>query len=60
MRESLQIINQCINFIPEGEIKVVDEKVATPSREHMKNSMEALIHHFKLVSENQLLPKKEV
>lgn len=39
-----------------GEVKTVDTKVVTPSRESMKGSMEALIHHFKQVSENQKLP----
>jgi len=59
MRESLSIINQCINNIPAGEVRAIDEKVAAPSRSEMKDSMEALIHHFKLVSENQILPTKE-
>jgi len=60
MRESLYIINQCINSMPAGEVRTVNEKVSAPSRAEMKNSMEALIHHFKLVSENQNLPVGEV
>jgi NADH:ubiquinone oxidoreductase subunit D len=60
MRESLRIINQCINTMPIGEVRTIDEKVSAPSRSEMKNSMEALIHHFKLVSENQNLPVGEV
>lgn len=60
MRESLRIINQCINTMPAGEVRVTDEKVAAPSRSKMKDSMEALIHHFKLTSENIVLPVSEV
>lgn len=59
MRESLRIIDQCINNMPVGEIKTTNEKVVPPSRAEMKESMEALIHHFKLVSENQILPNSE-
>lgn len=60
MRESLNIINQCINNMPNGEIHYTDEKSIAPSRQKMKDSMEALIHHFKLVSENKVLPNKEL
>jgi len=45
--------------MPVGEIKTTNEKVVPPSRAEMKESMEALIHHFKLVSENQVLPSSE-
>jgi len=51
MRESLSIINQCINKIPEGIVKSDDRKIVPPSRKDMKNSMESLIHHFKLYTE---------
>mmetsp|Transcript_43164 Transcript_43164/g.168996 ORF Transcript_43164/g.168996 Transcript_43164/m.168996 type:complete len:412 (+) Transcript_43164:160-1395(+) len=51
MRQSVKIIVQCLNKIPEGEIKVDDRKISPPSRANMKQSMEALIHHFKLYSE---------
>jgi len=60
MRESLQIINQCINSIPSGEVRSTNEKFVTPSRFTMKDSMEALIHHFKLISENQVLANNEL
>jgi NADH:ubiquinone oxidoreductase subunit D len=60
MRESLRIINYCLEFIPSGEIKCVNDKLVPPSRETMKDSMESLIHHFKLVSENYVLPIKEL
>ena len=46
--------------MPIGEVRTTDEKVSAPSRSKMKGSMEALIHHFKLVSENQVLPVGEV
>ena len=59
IRESLKIVIQCINEIPAGLIKSDDRKVSTPSRIDMKNSMEALIHHFKLYSEGFHVPKGE-
>jgi NADH dehydrogenase (ubiquinone) Fe-S protein 2 len=59
LRESLRIINYCISMMPAGEVKVADEKLVTPSRHAIKDSMEALIHHFKGVSENNNLPPVE-
>lgn len=59
MRESLHIINQCINMTPFGETRSTDEKNIAPARSTMKGSMEALIHHFKLTSENQVLSRNE-
>jgi NADH:ubiquinone oxidoreductase 49 kD subunit 7 len=56
MRQSIGIIQQCINSIPEGPVKVMDNKVSFPSRAMMKNSMEAVIHHFKLFSEGFTVP----
>ncbi|KAI0229472.1 NADH dehydrogenase [ubiquinone] iron-sulfur protein 2, mitochondrial [Lamellibrachia satsuma] len=56
MRQSLRIVEQCLNKMPPGEIKVDDHKVAPPKRTEMKNSMEALIHHFKLYSEGYQVP----
>ncbi|ESO99890.1 hypothetical protein LOTGIDRAFT_213061 [Lottia gigantea] len=56
MRQSLRIIHQCLNDMPEGEIKVDDHKVVPPKRAEMKESMEALIHHFKLYSEGYNVP----
>jgi NADH dehydrogenase (ubiquinone) Fe-S protein 2 len=50
MRQSTKIILQCINQLPEGLIKADDKKLTVPSRREIKNSMEALIHHFKLYS----------
>mmetsp|Transcript_12974 Transcript_12974/g.34125 ORF Transcript_12974/g.34125 Transcript_12974/m.34125 type:complete len:383 (-) Transcript_12974:7-1155(-) len=57
MRQSIRIIFQCLNQIPEGAIKTDDHKITPPSRSQMKNSMEALIHHFKLYSEGFVVPK---
>ncbi|CAH8462248.1 unnamed protein product [Schistosoma mattheei] len=56
MRQSLRIIEQCLNKMPKGEIKVDDAKICPPKRAEMKSSMEALIHHFKLFSEGYLVP----
>jgi NADH dehydrogenase (ubiquinone) Fe-S protein 2 len=50
MRQSNSIILQCINQLPEGIVKIDDKKLTPPSRREIKNSMEALIHHFKLYS----------
>ena len=50
MRESLRIIDQCIANIPFGPWKANDLKIVPPSRREMKQSMEAVIHHFKLYS----------
>lgn len=57
MRQSLRIIEQCLNNMPEGFVKVDDRKVSPPSRANMKYSMESLIMHFKMYSEGVLVPK---
>ena len=59
MRESIRIIVQCLNNMPEGPIKVDDAKVVAPSRSDMKTSMDALIHHFKFFTENITVPEGE-
>ena len=59
MRESLKIIMQCINNLPEGPVKVDDAKIVPPSRIDMKESMESLIHHFKFFTENFTVPAGE-
>lgn len=59
MKQSLRIMKQCINDMPDGPIKVDDRKVAPPSRGEMKSSMEALIHHFKLYTEGYHVPAGE-
>jgi NADH-quinone oxidoreductase subunit D len=60
MTQSISIIRQCIIKMPEGAVKTLDKKIAPPSRAEMKNSMEAMIHHFKLFSEGYHVPAGEV
>jgi len=59
MRQSIFIINQVLKLMPEGEIKESDYKFVAPSRIAMKQSMEAVIHHFKFYSEGFILPSGE-
>lgn len=59
MRQSLRLIIQCLNKLPLGPIKTEDKKISAPSRTEMKQSMESLIHHFKLYSEGYAVPKGE-
>ncbi len=59
MRQSLRIIEQAIKSIQEGPIKSDDYKLTSPSRVEMKNSMEAVIHHFKYFTEGFVLPHGE-
>ena len=59
MRQSLRIILQCLQEMPQGEIKSDDRKITPPSRTHMKTSMESLIHHFKLYTEGFSVPAGE-
>jgi len=59
MRESLKIIESCLNQMPNGHIKVLDKKISPPNRAIMKHSMEALIHHFKLYTEGYTVPEGE-
>lgn len=56
MRQSLNIIYQCLNMMPKGLIKTDDKKITPPSRLSMKKMMEAIIHHFKLYSEGFPVP----
>ncbi len=56
MRQSLKIMQQCIEKMPEGPVQVADQKVTPPKRGEMKRSMEALIHHFKLYTEGYHVP----
>lgn len=50
-RQSINIIKQCIDKLPNGSIKVSDNKVTAPCKNKMHTGMESLIHHFKLFSE---------
>jgi len=59
MRQSARIIEQCLAQMPDGPVKTTDNKIAPPSRGKMKQSMEALIHHFKLYTEGYHVPAGE-
>jgi NADH-quinone oxidoreductase subunit D len=60
MRESTKIIQQALDGMPEGPIKADAPKIVLPDREKMKTQMEALIHHFKIVTEGFAVPAGEV
>jgi len=60
MRESVKIINQCLENMPKGAIKSFDGKITPPSKKELKESMEALIHHFKLFTEGYRVSKDEI
>jgi len=60
MRQSLNIISQCLDLLPFGFVKVDDHKITPPSRALMKYSMESLIHHFKLYTQGFLVKPGEV
>jgi NADH-quinone oxidoreductase subunit D len=61
MRQSTRIIKQCVAWLRAnpGPVMVQNFKVAPPSRESMKDDMEALIHHFKLFTEGYCVPEGE-
>ncbi len=59
MKESLKIIEQCLNSMPLGYIKTNDLKISPPTRSEMKQSMEALIHHFKMYTQGVIIPNSE-
>lgn len=60
MRQSLKIIKQCIDNIPEGPVKLIDWKICPPSRSSAKDSIEGIIHHFKYFTEGYSVPSSEV
>jgi NADH-quinone oxidoreductase subunit D len=60
IRESVKIIEQALDGLPEGPWITEDRKVALPPRHELATSMEALIHHFKLVTEGFRVPPGEV
>ena len=60
MKQSLRIIEQCLNSMPSGLIKSSDNKLTPPSRKNMKQSMESLIHHFKIYTQGFVVPFNEV
>ena len=60
VRQSARIIKQCLRDMPQGPVASDDRKVVPPGRAEMKQSMEALIHHFKLYTEGYHVPAGEV
>ncbi len=59
MYESIKIMKQCIENMPQGDVKVNDHKVSPPPKADIQSSMEAMIHHFKLFSEGFHVPAGE-
>jgi NADH-quinone oxidoreductase subunit D len=57
--ESVKIISQALDGLPEGPFITTDRKIALPPRHELATSMEALIHHFKLVTEGFRVPPGE-
>jgi len=60
MRESIRILYQILDRMPPGDYRVQDKKVTPPPRARIDESMEALIHHFKLFTEGFKVPEGEV
>lgn len=60
IRESIKIVRQCIEKMPPGDYRIQDRKVTPPPRARIDESMEALIHHFKLFTEGFKVPEGEV
>ena len=60
MIESVKIIRQCLAQMPNGSVKAQNFKISPPTRDEMKTSMEALIHHFKHFTEGFHVPAGEV
>ncbi|MCC6183388.1 MAG: NADH-quinone oxidoreductase subunit D, partial [Microthrixaceae bacterium] len=60
IRESIRIIRQCMDKMPDGDYRIQDKKVTPPPRARIDESMEALIHHFKIFTEGFKVPEGEV
>ncbi len=60
LRESISIVKQTLDGMPQGAIKADAPKVVLPDREKMKTQMEALIYHFKIITEGFAVPAGEV
>jgi NADH dehydrogenase (ubiquinone) Fe-S protein 2 len=59
MRQSVRLIQQCLDHIPQGPIRNENQKITLPSRHAMKNSMESMIHFFKLCTGAMTVPQGE-
>ena len=60
IRQSLHIVEQILDLMPDGDYRTQDKKVTPPPRARIDESMEALIHHFKLFTEGFHVPEGEV
>jgi len=60
IRESIKIVHQVLDAMPAGDYRVQDKKVTPPPRARIDESMEALIHHFKIFTEGFKVPEGEV
>ncbi|MDQ3954269.1 MAG: NADH dehydrogenase (quinone) subunit D [Actinomycetota bacterium] len=60
MRQSLRILRQVVKAMPSGDFKNMDPKIMPPPRQEMNRSMEAVIHHYKLVTQGYAVPAGEV
>ena len=60
MRQSLRILRQVVKAMPGGDFKNMDPKIMPPPRQEMNRSMEAVIHHYKLVTQGYAVPAGEV
>jgi NADH-quinone oxidoreductase subunit D len=60
MRESLKILRQVIEKMPEGPINVDDPRISYPPKDRVYSSMEELIYHFKIAAEGVRAPKGEI
>jgi NADH-quinone oxidoreductase subunit D len=60
IRESMRIVRQCLEKMPKGDYRLQDKKVTPPPRARIDESMEALIHHFKIFTEGFKVPEGEV
>jgi NADH-quinone oxidoreductase subunit D len=60
IRESMRIVRQVLDKMPEGDYRIQDKKITPPPRARIDESMEALIHHFKIFTEGFKVPEGEV
>ncbi|MEY2453021.1 MAG: NADH-quinone oxidoreductase subunit, partial [Acidimicrobiaceae bacterium] len=60
IRESIHIVHQILDEVPTGDYRIQDKKVTPPPRARIDESMEALIHHFKIFTEGFKVPEGEV
>src|SRR5260370_32752590 len=60
MHQSKRIIEQALESLPEGPISITDPKVMLPPKEHVYNSIEGLMNHFKLIMEGIHVPAAEI